>query len=239
MMKYWEPGAVKTRLGATIGMPVSAQLHQAFVRHLCGQLAKSATDRELVISPPERIADIERALKNWHIHSWGTRVQSSGDLGDRMATWFKESLEESRSAILIGADCPQLSHQTIATATSLLQNHDVVLGPAADGGYYLIGLRGSVLRQNSQDHIQRLFENMTWSQADVFEITCQRISELGMSLSLLSACEDIDTVSELTRLRTQLALSEMVADQTLRDEVEAILPPFPSTASLSPPINPE
>ncbi|TWT53063.1 2-phospho-L-lactate guanylyltransferase [Rubripirellula amarantea] len=218
MMKYWNPGDVKTRLGSSIGYQQAAHLHRTFVGHLCQQLAKTAGLRELVVWPPEQIPLVSQQLAQWQSESWNIRVQVDGDLGQRMARWIEDTLAHCEVAILIGADCPVLSHDDISTAISMLQANDVVLGPAADGGYYLVGIRGPW-----KDQMNRLFENMTWSQGDVFQTTERRITEIGLKMGQLPIREDIDTNAELSRLRNELTISDNPTDRTLSRQIDLIL----------------
>lgn len=240
MAKFWESGRVKTRLGATIGMDQSAGLHQRFVKQLLCQLsspanltAASPPERngagqagwkcQWVASPPDRIDDARQQVSQWGCDGIEVVDQGQGDLGDRMLRWFRKQLDGTTagSAVLIGADCPCLTSADLADALDELQTSDVVLGPAADGGYYLVGLRSPW-----RDDFDRLFQDITWSGPDVFEVTCQRVKDQGLSLSLLSTREDVDTESELTRLRQTLAAAENRhnADaKALLDDIETIL----------------
>jgi rSAM/selenodomain-associated transferase 1 len=236
MAKFWESGQVKTRLGATIGMEQSAALHRRFLQQLLGQLVLPATSSlakngagqggwksQWVASPPQRIDDARRQVAQWGCDGMEVVDQGQGDLGDRMLRWFREQIsgKNAGSAVLIGADCPCLTAADLADALDELRGADVVLGPAVDGGYYLIGLRSPW-----RDDFDRLFQDMAWSGPDVFEVTCQRVKSAGLSLSLLSTREDVDTKSELTRLREMLALAANQYDadaKALLDDIETIL----------------
>lgn len=196
MTKYWAVGTVKTRLGAAIGMEASADLHRVFTDYLCQSLRQSAHRRELCIAPDDRIPDVAEQLTRADLHQdWGTASQGQGDLGARMSRWFTRNLADHGCGILIGADHPTLPRESIDQTTELLIRHDVVLGPAADGGYYLIGLRGPW-----KESYQPIFREMNWSQPDVFDVTIKRIEQAGLSCGLLPVGEDVDTVVELKRL---------------------------------------
>jgi glycosyltransferase A (GT-A) superfamily protein (DUF2064 family) len=130
--------------------------------------------------------------------------QADGSLGNRMEQWFDAVLRAPRQpasrAILIGADCPTLSLAQIQEAHDQLAKHDMVLGPATDGGYYLIGVSApwTVARFHS------IFDEVPWSTDQVLRVTLQRIAAAGLSCYQLKEQEDIDTAAELNRLREQL-----------------------------------
>jgi rSAM/selenodomain-associated transferase 1 len=210
MAKFWATGRVKTRLGDSIGMRNAAELHRVFCRHLATQLADAADVRSFVIAPAVR----RREFSQWLPSGWRIEVQSDGDLGRRMRTWFGGAtsggetptervsvadLDLRGDRVLIGADCPTLQADAIDRAGKLLRDHDLVLGPTKDGGYYLIGLRGGWRCEYAS-----LMEKMAWSSDSVFESTCHRAEKAGLSLATLPTMEDIDTVAELDRLRKQL-----------------------------------
>ncbi|MGB7328111.1 MAG: TIGR04282 family arsenosugar biosynthesis glycosyltransferase [Rubripirellula sp.] len=216
MMKYWRPGDVKTRLAASIGDDQAAQLHRLFVHQLCLSLCHAGDSRSLVFAPPSVEGLLRDELASWGIQDdWSYSVQCSGDLGDRMDHWFRDmgkrslggpnkQAEESQAAsvILIGADCPTLTQADVEQAARAMSDHDVVLGPAADGGYYLIGMRS---HHAVSGQLGDLFRDMPWSTADVLSTTVDRVARAGLKLGLLDQREDIDTVVELNRLRQLLA----------------------------------
>ena len=116
-----------------------------------------------------------------------------------MQRWFVHNLRtESSRAILIGADCPRLDVGEIEQAGKLLQTKQVVLGPAADGGYYLIGLRGAW--QPNESRFETLFHDVPWSTEQVLSVTRGRLKAAGLSITELETREDVDTIDELRNL---------------------------------------
>ena len=233
MAKFWTAGNVKTRLGKTIGMHQSARLHKLFVTVLTNALADAADGRVAVVTPPQK----EKRFASQISDQWTTSLQSDGDLGDRMMHWFQQSLGDHSvndnsppldAAVLIGADCPLIDPATIESAAVLLggphgepgEGHDVVLGPAMDGGYYLIGLRGPW-----HTRYEKLFRDMTWSSEDVLDETVRRCQASDLTFALLDQREDIDTIDSLNRLRSELKSRESsgTAEETLATQIEAIL----------------
>ncbi len=133
-----------------------------------------------------------------------------------------KSQKQKSWAILLGADCPTIRPELISTADQLLNVHDIVLGPACDGGYYLIGLRG----RWEHDRFESLFHEMPWSTPEVLEITRSRAAAAGLSYAELETGEDVDTVVELNNLLSSLgerdaglrsAIEKIMADPTLAD----------------------
>ncbi len=221
MAKYWMAGQVKTRLGVSTGMVAAAEIHQLFTFHLCKTLSHVARRSDLCMSPEDRIAEVQAKLGSEKLaNRWNTVPQGEGDLGQRMSRWFRRNLSSGETrAILIGADCPTLQPSEIGQASDLLARHDVVIGPAIDGGYYLIGARGPW-----NDRLASLFIDVPWSGPDVFRITCERIDRLGLSLARLPMAEDVDTIVELDNLRQRLQESDTTAQHAaLRSGIENIL----------------
>jgi rSAM/selenodomain-associated transferase 1 len=212
MAKFWTAGKVKTRLGRRVGMHQSARLHKLFVRVLTDRLASSADQRFAVVTPRAKA----RRLASQISGAWNIAHQSEGDLGDRMMHWIGQSLGAFDAAILIGADCPLIDHKTIEQASDQLLHHDVVLGPAIDGGYYLIGAKGPW-----NDRLANLFVDMPWSSDQVLTQTVNRCQANALAVALLEEREDIDTLEALDRLRNELAVTNRHAD--LLQQIDEIL----------------
>lgn len=205
LTKFWEPGRVKTRLGASIGMPRAAAIHKLFVTHLCKQLAACGNHREICLDPPEKVAAFQQTLETLGLEAiWQVTQQHTGSLGSRMQHWFKQKLANhpDNTAILIGSDCTNLGIAEIETAIRLLRCHEVVLAPAIDGGYTLIGLKGP-WRSGTKGH-NVLFKGIPWSTESVLRITRERIREAGFSWVELPTMADVDNREDLDHLRRQL-----------------------------------
>lgn len=214
MLKYWDPGKVKTRLAVAIGDFEAAEVARLLVRHSCLSLAAAADHRELVLTPNQDQSRLELSLASWHLGDrWSVVGQGGGDLGERMSRWFKHTLSISSSnridrAILVGTDCPTITPDDIEDAGQRLGHHDVVIGPATDGGYYLIGLR---LKPNHSREtlsvLGTLFDDMPWSTDRVLSLTHDRCRKAGLSVSVMAAHRDIDTADDLTHFRLNAAPS--------------------------------
>ncbi len=115
--------------------------------------------------------------------------QIGDDLGARMAQAFQIALGNPyKSGIIIGTDIPGITGSILSAAFKSLEEHDVVMGPTEDGGYYLIGLKNNV---------PELFENIAWSTGTVFSVTQEKAKELGLSLKILPKLRDLDTEEDL------------------------------------------
>jgi rSAM/selenodomain-associated transferase 1 len=142
------------------------------------------------------------------------RFQHGTALGERLASAFADLLPDPADrAVVIGADCPDLNPAVIREAFTALDEHDLVLGPARDGGYYLIGLRRPA---------PALFERVSWGTDRVFAQTLERAERGGLRVATLGVLADIDTPEDLVRFvarrsvsppepgpRTESALREM------------------------------
>lgn len=226
MAKFWEPGRVKTRLGNSIGMRRAARIHRIFATYLCETLRTSADRRLVSLSPIERQADFQSALDETNAGAaWSFIDQGTGELGDRMKRWFSQCLTGRNSrAILLGADCPTIRPELISSADQWLMDHPIVLGPARDGGYYLIGLCGRW--EDHHDRFESLFRDIPWSTPEVFELTRTRAAAAGLSIAALETGEDVDTIVELNNLLASLgerdaelrsAIEKTMTDPTLAD----------------------
>jgi rSAM/selenodomain-associated transferase 1 len=179
-LKAPRPGLVKTRLAEAIGPGAAASAYRTLVQTLLTRFAKCKSI-ELHYAPEDALEEIQ----GWLRPGWIARPQSPGDLGRRLHTSFENSFAAgAKRTVIIGSDCPSIEWQDVATAWSSLADHDVVLGPAPDGGYWLIGLNAP------QEH---LFRNIAWSTETVLSETLKRCQATGLSTVLLRELRDVDT----------------------------------------------
>ena len=201
MAKYWLAGHVKTRLAQAIGAEPAALIHREFTLFLCESLSQTDANRFLCLDPISRKRDVNCELDSRNLTGkWNLEEQADGDLGDRMSKWFDNHLrpppDSTEYSVLIGCDSPLINSTHIESAYQGLCQADVVLGPARDGGYYLLGIRSTV----SQEARALLFSNMQWSTHTVLSETRKRLRENGLTWHELSEHEDIDTIFDLRRL---------------------------------------
>lgn len=213
MTKHWTPGHVKTRLGRSIGMAPAAAIHRRFLEHLTHSLQSVGDVRQLVVQPPPT-GDVS-AFGPVMSPSWEVTAQGDGDLGERMRRWFAGSSGD-RAMVLIGADCPLIDPATIRAAMSAWPDADLVIGPADDGGYTLIGLR---LRAGDRiDRFDSLWQSMPWGTDAVLARTLATADRQGWSVATLPVDFDVDTVADLQRLLDRLASRrDPSAEGLLRD----------------------
>jgi hypothetical protein len=194
-------GEVKTRLASRLGASRALELHQAFLadtlRWLAG-LARAGWRARLEWSAPCRPTAALRPL----LRGIATGVQERGDLGRRMETAMRRALDSGASCVvIIGADAPHLGARPAQISRRLLRNTEVVLGPAEDGGSYLIAAR-------------RLgrgwFKHIRWGTARVLRQSLSRLRRAGASVSLLAGSYDLDTVESLARLSRDLSRSALL-----------------------------
>lgn len=183
------PGHAKTRLAPALGMAGAAQLAARMLAHTLGEaLAAGIGPVELCASPAPDDAAWARLRADWPQLAWTD--QGKGDLGARMAQAARRGLEGvgGGPVLLIGADCPALDRTRLAAAAAALASHDMVMHPAHDGGYVLLGLR---------QFAPQLFTNMAWSTATVAAETLRRAAGLGWRVAQLASLADIDTPADL------------------------------------------
>jgi rSAM/selenodomain-associated transferase 1 len=194
------PGAAKTRLIPELGPLGAARLHLRFVRRaLETALAADVGRVELWGTQPD--SDLSELARTLNVE---VRMQSSGDLGSRMAHTFGRLLAQAPLAILVGSDCPARSAQDFREARAHLEAQcDAVVGPAEDGGYHLIALRG----------VQHaLFAQIDWGTERVMQQTRSRMQGLGWRWHELPMRWDVDSPADLKRLREDAQLTALTAD---------------------------
>ena len=181
------PGRVKTRLAADVGDHRAVEIYRSMGRAIVDALRGGPYQLVVFGDPPDE--DSLEGIRSW-LGGDGLQVrpQADGDLGRRMDAALRNALEEADAALLVGADIPDIDQGTVLDALARLTDHDVVLGPAADGGYYLVGL--SAPRPE-------LFVDMPWSTPDVLPETLRRAKAGGLRVALLDEMTDVDTVDDL------------------------------------------
>lgn len=189
--KHWQPGSVKTRLAATIGESHAATLHALCVTALAERLATSADRRVIVFTP----APAEHAFRCVSRGAWEVLSQGEGDLGQRMQHFFNWGLTQAERVVLIGSDSPDLPQKFIEQAFAALETNDVVLGPAQDGGYYLIG---------AARRVPPVFESIAWSTPQVWPQTLARLEAAAVAWHELPGWYDVDNQQDLDSLLVRL-----------------------------------
>lgn len=182
------PGKVKTRLAADIGDASAVDIYRAMGRATVDVL-RGGDYRLVVFGAPADEASLGSIARWLGREGIEVRPQSDGDLGRRLATAVESVLADSDAVVIVGTDIPDVDQETVREAFAALRYHDVVLGPSTDGGYYLVGLTRPC---------PELFENVEWSTPRVLSQTLARIEASSLTVALLDAKTDVDTVDDLT-----------------------------------------
>jgi hypothetical protein len=184
------PGLVKTRLAANVGTPTALAAYRAMVGNVL--LAADASGLPTTVHfAPVGEAEAVYALCGRNRHY---RPQQAGDLGERMAAALAQAFAAgAEAALVVGCDLPLLTGDLLAAAAARLVSTDAVLGPATDGGYYLIGF-------TRQGFAPSVFADMPWSTRDVASRTMAACRAAGIRLTLLPELPDCDEASDLARL---------------------------------------
>ena len=179
-----ELGKVKTRLGATLGDERALEIYHQLIEITLKEANKTSFDIFIFYSsflPKENSTEL--ITRN---------VQKGEDLGEKMKNAFQEVLALGyQKAIIIGTDCPEIHAGILNQAAVELKNNELVIGPAEDGGYYLLGMK--TLQKE-------LFEEVQWSTESVLKQTLEKAETLGLKVSLLESLNDIDTEEDLKKL---------------------------------------
>lgn len=210
MARYPEAGKTKTRLARTIGHDETVRLYRAFLTDLAQRFAGQSCDLHWAYTPAEVdyhafVATLAPAFAQ-HMRCF---PQQGADLGARLLNAFKWTYERQfERTIVTGSDSPQISLAIIAHAREALDEADVVLGPALDGGYYLIAMCKPY----------DVFSSIPMSTSVVLQRTIELAERQGLSVRLLEPLFDIDELPDLLRLAQLLE-----ADRTLAPVTAAYL----------------
>lgn len=186
--RYPEPGETKTRLIAALGSEGAAEIQRNMTGHTLDSVRGLVAGFAVSVEVRFEGGDAEKMAACFGGHM-SYRRQGPGDLGSRMAAAFAEAFREgAEQIVIIGTDCPEITPELIRESFQRLSTCDLVLGPATDGGYYLIGLRRPA---------PGLFNGIPWGGQRVLEDTLRVASELSLSVSLLKALSDVDRPEDL------------------------------------------
>ncbi|MEN0005846.1 MAG: TIGR04282 family arsenosugar biosynthesis glycosyltransferase [Bacteroidota bacterium] len=176
-VKNPEKGKVKTRLASTVGDERALKIYLALLAHTRNIALAISAKRYLFYSAYVDQQD------DWPNGDFQKTLQHNGDLGARMEAAFADCLAENKKVVIIGSDCASLTATIVQEAFSQLDKYDLVIGPALDGGYYLLGMK--------TPH-PFLFQSMVWSTESVFQETINRITAASLTYATLPTLSDID-----------------------------------------------
>ncbi|SMF06391.1 TIGR04282 family arsenosugar biosynthesis glycosyltransferase [Desulfovibrio gilichinskyi] len=182
-------GKVKTRLGKDVGNTQAALFYAAFVEDLLARVDKSEIETLIFFDPEEPASEYNKWLGNRRLIP-----QRGKDLGKRMLNAFIDAFKLGYDkCVLIGSDLPDLSTSTIKKGLAVLGKYPACIGPAKDGGYYLIGFQAETLTEIP-------FTNICWSTPHVFEQTMQKFKSAKLEPYVLPEHSDVDTLEDLISL---------------------------------------
>jgi rSAM/selenodomain-associated transferase 1 len=218
--KWPTPGAVKTRL--TTDPERAAAVARAFLLDSLSRYAAVADRRYLVFAP----SDAEAHFRPLAGSAYELTPQADGDLGRRLSWFVQEQYNTGADRlVLVGADSPTLPVEYIRQGFAELDRADVVLGPACDGGYYLIGF---ALERTSVIIPDVLFGDIPWSTSRVLTTTIARLAVVNRSLALLPPWYDVDTPDDWELLRGHVAAMHRAGLDPGVPHTEALLREEPS-----------
>jgi hypothetical protein len=187
-MRHSQPGTVKTRIAADLGPEQAAALYTrmcSLVLEAVASWKRPGIRRIAVITPAEAVGEVSAVLPRG-LSAW---PQIDGDLGSRLAATFATAFAGgARRVCAIGSDCIDISPALLDRAFDALGEREAVIGPAADGGYWLLGLSRPV---------PHLFREIPWSSNRVLPLTLQRLADAGIDAVRLPVLRDLDTVDDL------------------------------------------
>lgn len=184
-VKTPRPGAVKTRLGKTRGHDTAVAVYQKLLEHTAAVVAPLPVEKVIWYGNAVPKQDL------WADTTPHRKAQApNATLGQRMENAFREAFDQGqRRVVIIGSDCPELSTDLLEEAFARLRKNPVVLGPAADGGYYLLGLQ----------KLYPLFTGIDWSTDQVLSQTQTKLAQLGLTPYLLPTLHDLDLAEDLAK----------------------------------------
>ncbi len=199
------PGLVKTRLSPQLEPRQAARCQRAFISDLVERVGRVPGVELVLAATPDYAAPWLATLSR----RTGTPLvwQGEGDLGARMARTLAAACRKNRTGVILGADIPDLPLAWVSEALAALSGPGTVIGPAADGGYYLIGCCGEV------PPVFRL--EAAWGGPGVFEETLARLHEMGQRVHVLPRWEDVDDHASLCRLALRLAQRAPAGDRPI------------------------
>jgi rSAM/selenodomain-associated transferase 1 len=199
-------GRVKSRLALELDEDAALGLYRSFILDMLDTINKTGHSCTIFFYPP----DSGEAVTAWLGPGRTCLPQEGEDLGLRMANAFATIFNKGASrAILIGSDLPDLPVDLLTGAIKSLDDHDAVLGPAKDGGYYLIGFR-------RETFLPDIFHGIEWSTNQVFAETISRFERLGKRIFLAPVWRDVDTLADLKDLEARNADTPFAKSRTMK-----------------------
>lgn len=179
-------GKVKTRLAATVGDDVAFEIYHRLLLHT--ELSTNPVSSHKIVF----YSDFIDTNDIWNNEVYQKQVQNGKDLGERMANAFEYAFTNGNEKVaIIGSDCFEITTEIIEAAFKQLDHMDVVIGPALDGGYYLLAIKSNN---------KALFQHIQWSTDQVLSQTMEVCHQMGLKVAQLQVLSDIDNENDLKRI---------------------------------------
>lgn len=206
LVKYPEKGKVKARLLRQIKGESVTELYKNFVLDMSSMLDRSRTPYIIAYRPKTALRKFEMWLGIEHAYL----PQRGRGMGQMLKNIFIDTYSKGfKSVIAIASDCPDLPEEILKEAIIALQDHDAVIGPSPDGGYYLIGF-------TQEAFSPKTFEAVTWSTAKVFKETISKLNNQRQNIHILPEWRDVDTLTDLQNLFERNHNSKFNTSKTMK-----------------------
>lgn len=224
MTRFPEPGRTKTRLIPALGADRAAALHRCLIVRTLDVVCHWADDHRCDVEVRFTGGDESQFRAQF-----GLKIryspQSEGSLGERMNSAVEAAFSEGvKRVAVIGTDCPELDGSHLTQAFDQLIHRDVVIGPANDGGYYLLGMRS---------HLPTLFENIAWGTETVCPQTLQKAAETGVTVGQLLPLSDVDYAEDLIPCRRMEDQFQDALPKITAGRISIIIPTLNEVASIT------
>ena len=209
-------GKVKTRLAKTVGDYNALKIYQFLLSHTMEiTFELDAYDKFLLYN------EFIPTKDDWPVLKYQKELQKGDNLGDKMKNAIKMAVDEDYDkAVLIMPDCPRLTDTIIEKAFKALDNHDFIIGPTNDGGYYMIGMRA---------YNPAVFENKKYSTGSVFKEAVEEFGKLGKTHFVLPELVDVDLEDDLGKLK------KMILTQSVDEDIDPDAIAIPAKADVEMP----
>jgi rSAM/selenodomain-associated transferase 2/rSAM/selenodomain-associated transferase 1 len=223
--RYPESGKTKTRLIPALGRKGAARLQRQMTEHIVATATKLSNRPGLAIEVYHEGGSAD-LMKAWMGSQFAYRPQGTGDIGQRMLRAFENAFQdEMAAAVIIGSDIPEISANIIQQAFEELQKNDLVLGPARDGGYYLIGMKNTIPAET----YNCLFDDINWGTGSVLSQTLHTARESGLRFILLEPLNDVDSPADLHVWRE---VKKTAAKASPAQKISIIIPALNEAATI-------
>ena len=203
-VKLPEKGKVKSRLAQGMDEDLVLRLYENMVLDTIDMLTRGSFPFVICFTPP----GARDQIVEWLGKEYRSFPQTGDDLGDRMEKAFERVFSEDvEDALLIGSDIPGLAAEVMDEAFAALLRNEAVIGPADDGGYYLIGFR-------KKSFVPVIFRDMVWSTGTVFHKTMDKLHDASIKVHVLPELTDVDTMEDLKTLLSQVKDSSSESSRT-------------------------